>query len=54
MNDIALFIFGSVIFCSYMFFLLRMINNQHKAQAKNDPSIIDIKEGKKIKENKAS
>jgi phosphotransferase system glucose/maltose/N-acetylglucosamine-specific IIC component len=36
MNDLTLFGIGLVIFVTYMVFLLRMINKQHKAQEKGD------------------
>ena len=36
MNDLTIFGIGLVIFITYMAFLLRMINNQHKAQEKSD------------------
>jgi hypothetical protein len=36
MTDLTLFGIGFVIFTTYMVFLLRMINNQHKAQEKGD------------------
>lgn len=33
MNDIAIFIFGALIFVGYMTGLLWMVNKQHKIQA---------------------
>jgi preprotein translocase subunit YajC len=35
MSTTTLFIFGSFIFATYMFFLLRMISKQHKKQKEN-------------------
>lgn len=34
MNDIGLFIFGSVIFVAFMVGLLGMVNEQHKIQSR--------------------
>lgn len=36
MTDLTLFGIGLVIFTTYIVFLLRMINKQHKAQEKGD------------------
>jgi hypothetical protein len=36
MTDLTLFGIGLVIFTTYMVFLLKMINKQHKAQEKGD------------------
>lgn len=34
--DYLIFGIGTLIFVTYMFFLLRMINNQHKIQKENE------------------
>ena len=54
MNELTLFIFGFIIFSCYLFFLLRMINRQHKIQSKTDSNIIRISDSKKYDDSKAS
>ena len=34
--ELFIFIIGTVIFCTYMFFLVRMINTSHKKQAEEE------------------
>lgn len=50
MTDTTLFSLGIIIFSTYMFFLLRMINRQHKAQErKGRPIVEDDKKNKTLK-----
>lgn len=51
---IGMYIVGFGIFCTYMFFLLRMINRQHKVQENQlgkvqKPKQVKIKKDKLIK-----
>lgn len=46
--DFAIFAVGFVIFATYMFFLVRMINTQHKIQEKENGKSQKIKQVKKI------
>ena len=51
--NVAIFIVGCVIFVTYMFFLLRMINISHKKQEiENGPNGIQKPSSKNIKEIK--
>lgn len=48
-----MFIIGFGIFCTYMFFLVRMINNQHKIQERQlgktkKPKQIKVKKNKLV------
>ncbi len=54
MENLAAFIAGSLIFITYMFFLLRMIYKQHKIQEKSDTRIIHISKEKLKNEKIAS
>ena len=46
--DFAIFTVGFVIFATYMFFLVRMINTQHKIQEKENGKSERIKKVEKI------
>ena len=46
--DFAIFAVGFVIFVTYMFFLVRMINTQHKIQERENGKSQKIKQFKKI------
>ena len=48
---IGMYIVGFGIFCTYMFFLLRMINRQHKVQETQLGSVQKTKQAK-IKKDK--
>jgi hypothetical protein len=51
MSDLGIFSLGLGIFITYMFFLLRMIYRQHKAQERNDTNHMSV-DGKIDKPNK--
>ena len=46
--DFAIFAVGFFIFATYLFFLVRMINTQHKIQEKENGKSQKIKQVKKI------
>jgi len=46
--DFAIFAVGFVIFATYMFFLVRMINTQHKIQEKEHGKSEKVKRVEKI------
>ena len=46
--DFAIFTVGFVIFATYMFFLVRMINTQHKIQEKEHGKSEKVKRVEKI------
>ncbi len=46
MNDIWIFVLGSIIFGGYMFGLLSMINKQHKIQAREHDRYMKAQEKK--------
>jgi len=49
MGNTEIFIIGSLIFVTYMFFLLRMVSKQHKIQ-KNEENTI-LKTESQVKKN---
>ncbi len=51
MENLSVFVAGSLIFITYMFILLRMIYKQHKIQEKSDIRIIHISK-KELNDNK--
>ncbi len=52
--ELFIFIIGTVIFCTYMFFLVRMINTSHKKQAEEEALINAIENSAKKKKKKYS
>ena len=54
MENLPAFLAGTLIFLTYMFFLLRMIYRQHKIQEKNEIKIVHISQHKQDKERIAS
>lgn len=54
MNELTLFSLGFVIFATYMFFLLRMIWRQHKAQEENQRPMMKIERDENLTDRKAS
>ena len=53
MENLTLFIIGSIIFLSYIFFLLRMISKQHNIQKEADSEILSP-EKQSLYKNKSS
>jgi len=54
MENLAAFLAGTVIFITYMFFLLRMIYRQHKIQEENEIKIVHISKNNQVEEKIAS
>ena len=54
MENLAAFLAGTVIFITYMFFLLRMIYRQHKIQEENEIKIVHISKNNRGEEKIAS
>ena len=54
MENLAAFLAGTLIFSTYMFFLLRMIYRQHKIQEKNEIKIVHISKNNQTEEKLAS
>ncbi len=48
MNDIWLFILGTLVFGAYLFGLLSMINKQHKIQAREQANYEKVLSRKKV------
>jgi hypothetical protein len=54
MENLPAFLAGTLIFMTYMFFLLRMIYRQHEIQEKNEIKIVHISKKIQNKEKIAS
>ena len=48
MNDVTIFTLGSVVFVVYMFFLGRMIWNQHKKQNEDRPNMSVVRDNNEM------